>query len=66
MLLDGVDDELGGGSAAPSPARFELQEDPAFWKENNVQVGFPPPLRRMPPPLHSRRAFSCISGRALV
>jgi hypothetical protein len=41
MPSDGVDDELGGGSAAPSPARFELQEDPAFWKENNVQVGFP-------------------------
>ncbi|PUZ37011.1 hypothetical protein GQ55_9G084100 [Panicum hallii var. hallii] len=38
MPSDGVDDELGGGSAAPSPARFELQEDPAFWKENNVQV----------------------------
>ena len=66
MLLDGVDDELGGGSAAPSPARFELQEDPAFWKENNVQVGYPPPLRRMLPPLLSRRTFSCISGRALV
>nr|CAB3498193.1 unnamed protein product [Digitaria exilis] len=38
MLSDGVDDELGVGSAAPSPARFELQEDPAFWKDNNVQV----------------------------
>ncbi|CAN6297768.1 unnamed protein product [Urochloa humidicola] len=38
MLSDGFDDELGGGSAAPSPARFELQEDPAFWKDNNVQV----------------------------
>ncbi|CAN6322593.1 unnamed protein product [Urochloa humidicola] len=38
MPSDGFDDELGGGSAAPSPARFELQEDPAFWKDNNVQV----------------------------
>ncbi|ONM09321.1 Kinesin-like protein KIN-12E [Zea mays] len=38
MHLDGVDDELGGGSCAPSPARFELQEDPSFWKDNNVQV----------------------------
>ncbi|CAL4944411.1 unnamed protein product [Urochloa decumbens] len=38
MQSDGFDDELGGGSAAPSPARFELQEDPAFWKDNNVQV----------------------------
>ncbi|RLN41104.1 phragmoplast orienting kinesin 2-like [Panicum miliaceum] len=38
MPSDGVDDEIGGGSAAPSRARFELQEDPAFWKENSVQV----------------------------
>ncbi|XP_066330493.1 kinesin-like protein KIN-12G isoform X2 [Miscanthus floridulus] len=38
MHLDGVDDELGGGSYAPSPARFELQEDPSFWKDNNVQA----------------------------
>ncbi|CAD6214535.1 unnamed protein product [Miscanthus lutarioriparius] len=38
MHLDGVDDELGGGSYAPSPACFELQEDPSFWKDNNVQV----------------------------
>ncbi|XP_062214569.1 kinesin-like protein KIN-12G [Phragmites australis] len=38
MPSDGVDDELGGGSSAPAPARFELQEDPAFWKDNNVQV----------------------------
>uniref|UniRef100_K4A4Z4 Kinesin motor domain-containing protein n=1 Tax=Setaria italica TaxID=4555 RepID=K4A4Z4_SETIT len=38
MPSDGFDDELGGASVAPSPARFELQEDPAFWKDNNVQV----------------------------
>ncbi|AQK61437.1 kinesin-like protein KIN-12G [Zea mays] len=38
MHLDGVDDELGDGDCAPSTARFELQEDPSFWKDNNVQV----------------------------
>ncbi|KAJ1293587.1 hypothetical protein BS78_01G080100 [Paspalum vaginatum] len=38
MQSDGVDDELGGVIAAPSPARFELQDDPSFWKDNNVQV----------------------------
>jgi hypothetical protein len=38
MHLDGVDDELGDGHCAPSTARFELQEDPSFWKDNNVQV----------------------------
>ncbi|KAL6637861.1 hypothetical protein ACP70R_025433 [Stipagrostis hirtigluma subsp. patula] len=39
MHSDGVDDELGGGGcSAPAPARFELQEDPSFWKDNNVQV----------------------------
>ncbi|KAG0547577.1 hypothetical protein BDA96_01G092400 [Sorghum bicolor] len=38
MHLDSVDNELGSGSCAPSPARFELQEDPSFWKDNNVQV----------------------------
>ncbi|KAI4984891.1 hypothetical protein ZWY2020_017521 [Hordeum vulgare] len=32
MLLDGGDDD------SSAPARFELQEDPSFWKENNVQV----------------------------
>jgi hypothetical protein len=50
MHLDGVDDELGGGSCAPSPARFELQEDPSFWKDNNVQVEFYPPQCELPPP----------------
>ncbi|TVU44997.1 hypothetical protein EJB05_04463 [Eragrostis curvula] len=38
MLSDDFDDEVGGGSCAPTPARFELQEDPSFWKDNNVQV----------------------------
>ncbi|XP_066386122.1 kinesin-like protein KIN-12G [Miscanthus floridulus] len=38
MHLDGVDDKLGSGRCAPSPARFELHEDPSFWKDNNVQV----------------------------
>ncbi|CAM0876271.1 unnamed protein product [Alopecurus aequalis] len=32
MLSDGGDDD------SSAPARFELQEDPSFWKENNVQV----------------------------
>uniref|UniRef100_A0A453LU12 Kinesin motor domain-containing protein n=1 Tax=Aegilops tauschii subsp. strangulata TaxID=200361 RepID=A0A453LU12_AEGTS len=32
MLSDGGDDDSSG------PARFELQEDPSFWKDNNVQV----------------------------
>ncbi|XP_047085992.1 kinesin-like protein KIN-12G [Lolium rigidum] len=31
MLSDGDDD-------SSAPARFELQEDPSFWKDNNVQV----------------------------
>ncbi|KAL6894094.1 hypothetical protein ACP4OV_008192 [Aristida adscensionis] len=40
MPSDGVDDELGGGGggALAGPARFELHEDPDFWKDNNVQV----------------------------
>ncbi|KAK3146070.1 hypothetical protein QOZ80_3BG0261250 [Eleusine coracana subsp. coracana] len=38
MPSDDFDDELGGASSAPTPARFELQEDPSFWKDNNVQV----------------------------
>jgi hypothetical protein len=66
MLSDGVDEELGGGSVAPSPARFELQEDPAFWKDNNVQVGFPPSLCELSPPLLRWRAFYSISGTATV
>ncbi|KAM3278130.1 hypothetical protein ACQJBY_045785 [Aegilops geniculata] len=32
MLSDGGDDD------SSAPARFELQEDPSFWKDNNVQV----------------------------
>uniref|UniRef100_A0A0D9ZD74 Kinesin motor domain-containing protein n=1 Tax=Oryza glumipatula TaxID=40148 RepID=A0A0D9ZD74_9ORYZ len=35
MPSDCGDDDHGGGSA---PAGFELQEDPSFWKDNNVQV----------------------------
>ncbi|KAL5218738.1 hypothetical protein ABZP36_019422 [Zizania latifolia] len=35
MPSDGVDEDHGGSSA---PAGFELQEDPSFWKDNNVQV----------------------------
>uniref|UniRef100_A0ACD6A7U1 Uncharacterized protein n=1 Tax=Avena sativa TaxID=4498 RepID=A0ACD6A7U1_AVESA len=32
MLSDGGEDD------SSAPARFELQEDPSFWKDNNVQV----------------------------
>uniref|UniRef100_A0A0E0KJ24 Kinesin motor domain-containing protein n=1 Tax=Oryza punctata TaxID=4537 RepID=A0A0E0KJ24_ORYPU len=35
MPSDCGDDDHGGSSA---PAGFELQEDPSFWKDNNVQV----------------------------
>ena len=35
MLSDGGDDD------SSAPARFELQEDPSFWKDNNVQVAIP-------------------------
>ncbi|XP_015690068.2 kinesin-like protein KIN-12G [Oryza brachyantha] len=35
MLSDCGDEDHGGSSA---PAGFELQEDPSFWKDNNVQV----------------------------
>jgi hypothetical protein len=67
MPSDGFDDELGSASVAPSPVRFELQDDPAFWKDNNVQVGFPPPRSELSPPLHPRRStFRCISGSAPV
>lgn len=62
MHLDGVDDELGGGSCAPSPARFELQEDPSFWKDNNVQVEFYPPQCELPPPLPLSHRFSPLAG----
>jgi hypothetical protein len=49
MLSDDFDDEHGAASSAPTPARFELQEDPSFWKDNNVQVGsLPPRLELLP------------------
>ncbi|KAG8098161.1 hypothetical protein GUJ93_ZPchr0013g37896 [Zizania palustris] len=35
MPSDGGDEDHGG---SPVPMGFELQEDPSFWKDNNVQV----------------------------
>jgi kinesin family protein 15 len=36
MPSDDVDEELGGGSVAPSPTRFELQEDPRLLEEHRA------------------------------
>ncbi|GJN23300.1 hypothetical protein PR202_gb10936 [Eleusine coracana subsp. coracana] len=66
MPSDDFDDELGGASSAPTPARFELQEDPSFWKDNNVQVGFPLPCLELIPPSLPLRWFSFSGGSALV
>uniref|UniRef100_A0A0D9VZ21 Kinesin motor domain-containing protein n=1 Tax=Leersia perrieri TaxID=77586 RepID=A0A0D9VZ21_9ORYZ len=37
MASDGGDEDHGGSNSS-APAGFELQEDPSFWKDNNVQV----------------------------
>jgi hypothetical protein len=65
MLSDDFDDELGAASSAPPPARFELQEDPSFWKDNNVQVGSSPLRLGLLPPLLPLCYFSCSGGEGL-